>query len=552
MGNSSQYAVNPVVVLLVNTTLPQLDVKHLSASFDDLTVLNAKSASDAMDLIDRATPDLIISNVILPGVDGTELCRRVKSSAATSDIPVILVSESKHDADDAAVKAILEAGADDYLQAGTPSALLLKRVVWLITARKEKQAYRETKEALRQVGEQLRHAQKMESVGTLAGGIAHDFNNLLTAIIGYSELVLSRLDKANPIRAKIEEIHNAGERAVSLTRQLLAFSRKQTLEAKVIDLNSIVAGMSKLIHRLIGEDIEQVMDLAPDLGQVKADSGQIEQVIMNLAVNARDAMPHGGKLLIHTANVDADISYVRQDLSVKPGPYVMLAVSDSGCGMDEEIRSHIFEPFFTTKEKGKGTGLGLCTVYGIVKQNGGDILVDSQPGRGTTVKIYLPRVEVVAEVAQAHCAPVAAAGGTETVLVVEDEDTVRRLARVVLHLNGYTVLEARNADEALVICEQHPGLIHLMLTDVVMPGMSGRALFYCIAPLRPEMKVLYMSGYIEQAIFHQDMLDQPAPFIQKPFRPDALMRKVRQVLDDNKDTKSGPQTKPCSAADVAR
>jgi two-component system cell cycle sensor histidine kinase/response regulator CckA len=551
MGNISQCAGDPVAVLLVNATLPQLAVKHMSASFDGLTVFKAESASDAMDLIRRIGPDVIISNVRLPGADGIEFCRRIKSNAVTSDIPVILVSESSPDADEAAVRAGLDAGAHDYLQAGMPAALLLKRVECLITAHKERQAHRRTEESLRQVEEQLRHAQKMESIGTLAGGIAHDFNNLLTAIIGYSELVLGRLDKTNPIRTKVEEIHNAGERAVSLTRQLLAFSRKQTLEAKVIDLNGIVMGMSKLLHRLIGEDIEQVMELAPELGQVKADSGQVEQVLMNLAVNARDAMPEGGKLLIQTGNVDVDINYARQHLSVEPGPYVMLAVSDNGIGMDAETRRHIFEPFFTTKEKGKGTGLGLCTVYGIVKQNGGDICVDSQPGRGTTIKIYLPRVEVAPEVAQAHCAPMTAAGGTETVLVVEDEDTVRKLARVILHLNGYTVLEARNADEALVICEQHSGPIHLMVTDIVMPGMSGRALFYCIAPLRPEMRVLYISGYIEQAIFHSGVFDQPAPFLQKPFKPNALTRKVREVLDENKKAESAAQAKPYPTADIA-
>lgn len=550
MGNISQRAEDSIVVLLVNVTLPQLDTKHISISFKGLNVFNAKSASDAIDQIGRVRPDIIISNVILPEADGIEFCQRIKSNTITPDIPIILVSESKYDNDEAVVKAGLEAGADDYIQAGIPNPLLLKRVELLVTARREKQAYRQTEETLRQVEEQLRHAQKMESIGTLAGGIAHDFNNLLTAIIGYSELVLARLDKTNPIRTKIEEIHNAGERAVSLTRQLLAFSRKQTLEAKVIDLNGIVMGMNKLLHRLIGEDIEQVMELGPELGQVKADSGQVEQVIMNLAVNARDAMPQGGRLLIQTSNIDVDTNYARQHLSIEPGPYVMLAVSDNGIGMDEETRRHIFEPFFTTKEKGKGTGLGLCTVYGIVKQNGGDIRVDSQFGQGTRIEIYLPRVEVAVEAVQAHCAPVTMMGGTETVLVVEDEDTVRKLARVILHLNGYTVLEARNADEALVICEQHAGPIHLMVTDIVMPGMSGRALFYCIEPLRPELRVLYISGYIEQAIFHSGVFDQPAPFLQKPFKPNALTRKVREVLDEDKKAESNAQAKPDQTADI--
>lgn len=550
-GSLPQYIGDPVVLLLINTALPKLDAKHQSPPFDDVSICSVKTASEAMDLIERARPGLIISNVILQDLNGIELCRRIKSNADTSEIPIILVSELKDDADEVSLKAGLEAGADDYFQASTPGALLLKRVESLITTRKEKQARKQAEESLRQAEEQLRHAQKMESIGTLAGGIAHDFNNLLTAIIGYSELVLSRLDTASPLRTKVEEIHDAGERAASLTRQLLAFSRKQALEAKVIDLNNIVTGMGKLLHRLIGEDIEQVMDLAPELGQVKADSGQIEQVIMNLAVNARDAMPEGGKLLILTANVEVGTDYARESLSVGPGQYVMLAVSDTGCGMDEETQQRIFEPFFTTKEKGKGTGLGLCTVYGIVKQNGGDIRVYSHPGRGTTIKIYLPRVEVVVEAPQAHCPVVAAATGSETIIVVEDEETVRKLARVILHLNGYTVLEARNADEALVICEQHSGPIHLMLTDIVMPGMSGRALFYCIAPLRPEMKVLYMSGYIEQAILHQGVFNQPAPFLQKPFKPNVLTRRVREVLDENKKSESSTQIKPYPATDIA-
>ena len=379
--------------------------------------------------------------------------------------------------------------------------------------------------------EQLRQSQKMEAVGRLAGGVAHDFNNLLTAITGYSDLTLRRLEENNPLRRNIEEIRKAADRAANLTRQLLAFSRKQVLQPKVLNLNDVVSDMDKMLRRLIGEDIDLLCIPEPGLGCTKADPGQIEQVIMNLVVNSRDAMPRGGKLTIETQNVCLDDVYASEHVSIQPGAYVMLIISDTGCGMDSETQARIFEPFFTTKEQGKGTGLGLSTVYGIVKQSGGYIWVYSEVGRGTTFKIYLPRVdgEVQHEIAHKLLAPLPQ--GTETVLLVEDESMVRRMARQVLELNGYHMLEASGAQEAIEICGQYDMTIHLLLTDVVMPQMGGKELSDKIRTLRPQIKVLFMSGYTNDAIVHHGVLDRNVAFLQKPFVPSALAHKVREVLD---------------------
>ena len=383
----------------------------------------------------------------------------------------------------------------------------------------------------RQTQEQLLQSQRLESVGRLAGGIAHDFNNLLTVIGGYSDLLLAKIPADDPIGKDLREIRKAGERAAALTRQLLAFSRKQILEPKVLDLNDIVADLQKMLRRLIGEDVELTAARTPGLGRVKADPGQVEQVLMNLVVNARDAMPEGGKLTIEAANVALDEAYAAHHVAVRPGEYVMLAVSDTGCGMDEATKSRIFEPFYTTKERGKGTGLGLSTVYGIVKQSGGYVWVYSEPGQGSTFKIYLPRVEDPADKLSQGKARAVAPGGSEVVLLAEDEPVVRGLARRILESNGYTVFEARDGVEALEICERHQEVIHLMVTDVVMPKMSGRELAKRLETLRPAMKVLYLSGYTENAIVHHGVLDPGTAFLQKPFTPDHLARKVREVLD---------------------
>jgi len=386
----------------------------------------------------------------------------------------------------------------------------------------------------KQLEEQLRQSQKMEAIGRLAGGVAHDFNNLLTAIIGYSQLALGRLHQEDPMRKDLEEIEHAGQRAAALTGQLLAFSRKQVLQPQVLDLNSVVADLGKMLHRLIGEDVELVMRLNPDLGSVKADRGQIDQILMNLAVNSRDAMPNGGKLTIETANIELDESYASDHVDARSGGHVMLAISDNGAGMDKQTLSRIFEPFFTTKEQGKGTGLGLSTVFGIVKQSGGHIGVYSEPGMGTTFKVYLPRTDGELDHKERRVAATSHAKGTETILLVEDEGSVRKLARTILQNNGYTVFEAASSDEARDISEQHEGRIQLMLTDVIMPGTSGRELAQSVADSRPEMKVLYMSGYTDDAIVHHGVLDAETPFIQKPFTPDSLLRKIRDVLDSEK------------------
>ncbi len=383
----------------------------------------------------------------------------------------------------------------------------------------------------KQLEEQFRQAQKMEAVGRLAGGIAHDFNNLLTVISGYSELLLAERGGDDRLRRDVGEIRKSAQRATSLTRQLLAFSRQQVLQPQVLHLNTVVTDVGKMLQRLIGEDIDLVTALRPELGRVKADPGQLEQVLMNLAVNARDAMPQGGKLTIETANAELDDAYARRHVPARAGAYVLLAVSDTGCGMDAETRARVFEPFFTTKALGKGTGLGLSMAYGIVKQSGGYIWVYSEPGLGTTFKIYLPRVEEAAETTASSAQRAAPLGGSETVLLVEDDDSVRTLAREILERAGYTLLEARDGGEALAIGERHAGRIALLLTDVVMPGKRGREVAQCLAAIRPETKVLYMSGYTDNAIGDHGLLDRGTAFLSKPFTPDTLMRKVREVLD---------------------
>ncbi|MBI4529719.1 MAG: PAS domain S-box protein [Deltaproteobacteria bacterium] len=378
--------------------------------------------------------------------------------------------------------------------------------------------------------EQLRQSQKMEALGLLAGGIAHDFNNLLTTIIGYSDLLLNDLGPDDPRRKDAEEIKKAGKLAASLTRQLLTFSQKKVLQPKVLDLNAIIITLEKIVKRLLGQHIDVTIALDPQLGRVRAEQGQIEQVILNLAVNARDAMPNGGKLMIETANVELDENYARAHIEVEPGPYVMLSFSDTGLGMDAETRSRIFDPFFTTKEHGKGTGLGLAAVYGAVKQGRGSILVYSEPGKGTVFKIYLPRVEEEVEIRRKDREHLTSPGGGETILVVEHEEPLRDLVRVSLEQKGYRVLVASSADEAIRSCEQYPGPIHLMITDLVMPQMDGRRLAGELGAFRPEMKVLYMSGYAINTVLQHGVLDPNVPFLEKPFTSTLLARKVREVL----------------------
>jgi PAS domain S-box-containing protein len=386
----------------------------------------------------------------------------------------------------------------------------------------------------KQLEEQFHQSQKMEAVGRLAGGVAHDFNNLLTVITGYNDLLLEEhADNHDPDHVKLKQIKKAAEQATLLTRQLLAFSRKQVLQPRVLNLNTIVTNMETMLRRLIGEDIELIISLKEGVGLVKADPGQMEQVILNLAINARDAMPSGGKMTIETARVKLDETYARQHIGAKPGSYVMIAISDTGHGMDAETKSHIFEPFFTTKEPGKGTGLGLATVHGIINQSDGHIWVYSEPDKGTIFKVYLPQLEA-SEPLDDQDDPISTPPrrGSETILLVEDEDSVRGLACRILRGEGYLVLEASDGAEALQISADYPDPIHLLLTDVVMPsGLSGRQLAANLSPLRPQMKVLYMSGYTDDAIVHHGVLDEGIAFLQKPFTLLMLTHKVREVLD---------------------
>jgi signal transduction histidine kinase len=379
--------------------------------------------------------------------------------------------------------------------------------------------------------ERLRQSQKMEAIGKLAGGVAHDFNNMLSVILGYTELALNGLDPDEPMHADLREIKHAGERARDLTRQLLAFSRKQVLSPRVLQLDAVLRNLEQMLRRLLGEGIELALVVHRKSGKIHADPSQIEQVVMNLVVNARDAMPSGGKLIIETSDVELDGNYAAQHPDVVPGSYVMLAVTDTGIGMTKDTQAHIFEPFFTTKEHGKGTGLGLATVFGIVRQSGGHIWLYSEPGRGSTFKVYFPRTLLPEEGGTAKLTPARNLDGVETILIVEDDAQVRALASTVLRRSGYNVLEAESAGDAILIVEEYPARIHLLLTDVVMPRMNGKQLAERLLRLRTDLLVLYMSGYTDNAIVHHGVLDAGAAYLQKPLTPDSLLRRVRDLLD---------------------
>jgi signal transduction histidine kinase/ActR/RegA family two-component response regulator len=394
------------------------------------------------------------------------------------------------------------------------------------------------------IAEQLRQAQKMEAVGQLAGGVAHDFNNLLSVILSCSEFLLEDMAVGDAMRHDVDQIHHAGMRAAELTRQLLMFSRHQVVEPKVLDLNELLSGVDKMLQRVVGEHIALTKISETPLGCVRADPGSIEQVIMNLVVNARDAMPIGGRLTMETANVTLDETFAATHLGANHGPHVMLSVSDTGSGMDEATLARIFEPFFTTKEKGKGTGLGLSTVFGIVQRHHGTVWVDSEVGRGTTFKVYLPRIDEAADSRTAVA--VTTRRGSETILLVEDEDQVREVADGILRRHGYTVLAARTAGEALLCCEQHVGPIHLLLSDVVMPQMSGPLLAKRLVAMRPDMRVLCMSGYTDDAAVRHGVIDAELAYLQKPITVEALTGKVRSVLDD-----LGPKRRAVDGASVA-
>jgi two-component system cell cycle sensor histidine kinase/response regulator CckA len=389
----------------------------------------------------------------------------------------------------------------------------------------------EQKLATDKLQDQLRQAQKMEAIGRLAGGVAHDFNNLLSVIMGYASLAIDGMNEGDPLRSQLDEVLGASERARDLTRQLLAFSRQQVLEPRIVDLNRVIGQLERMLERLIGEDVELIAVKAPDLGQVLVDPSQMEQIVMNLVVNARDAMPKGGKLTIETANVDLDEAYASEHENVTAGPHVMLAVVDTGHGMDRATQARIFEPFFTTKEVGRGTGLGLSTVFGVVRQSGGHVYVYSEPGKGAAFKVYFPRVTGTEPVLQAHRA-VAPRSSLETVLVLEDEAQVRRVVVAMLQRGGYRVIEATRAEEALEAASDPSRTIDLLLTDIVMPGMSGPEVVKRIREIRPNLKAICMSGYTDETVFRHGILESGIAFLQKPITPDSLRQKVRGVLDE--------------------
>lgn len=489
----------------------------------DATVVSTRADFEA-ELAKKAY-DLILCDNRLPSFDGLAALRLVREKLP--EIPFIFVSGSI--GEDAAIEA-LQRGATDYILKDRPGRLAsaVRRAIHDSEERKKRQ---EAEEALRRSEEQVRQIQKLEAIGQLAGGVAHDFNNLLTIINGRSQLMMAKFQPEDPFRKELELIYKTGARAANLTRQLLAFSRKQVLQPRILDLNAVVSDITKMLRRLIGEDIELSLVLQPGLGHVKADPGQVEQVIMNLSVNARDAMPNGGKLTIETSNVDLIKKNAEDPVEMTPGAYVMFSVMDNGVGMDAETQKRAFEPFFTTKGVGKGTGLGLSTVYGIVKQSGGHIGFDSEPGKGTDFKIYLPRVEAALDSSAMKSASTLLSSGRETILVVEDEDEIRWLIQEVLHSFGYTVIQASNGRQALEFASQHTGPIDLLLTDIVMPEMGGRDLAAKLLAMRPTLRVLFMSGYTSDALVKQGIQEQQIAILEKPFAPDVLSHKIRELLN---------------------
>jgi signal transduction histidine kinase len=480
-----------------------------------------QSLKDFTERLNAKSYDIVLADQNLPGWTGMDALAALRS--LEKEIPFILITGSL--GEEAAVDCIKQ-GASDYVLKGRLARLhvAVRRVL-------EERTVRDERERLKV---QLSQAQRMEAIGRLAGGIAHDFNNHLGIIIGQSELLMDRLGGDESSLRRVGLIREASLRAAALTQQLLAFSRRQVLEPTILDLNTVIADLGKMLTPLIGENIELATSLDPALGKVRADTIQIDQIIMNLTINARDAMPQGGRLTIETMNVQLDESYAKAHPVVSPGWYVMLAVSDTGMGMDSETQSHMFEPFFTTKGKGTGTGLGLATVYGIVKQSMGYIWAYSELGKGTTFKIYLPRVEGEVPARELQGISPVHRGAGETVLVVEDEGMLRELSCEFLRACGYTVLEAGDGPEAIELSRQRQGPIHLLLTDAVMPKMSGRELAHQLFADRPEMKVLVVSGYTDDTALRNGLLEPRTAFLQKPLTRDSLLRKVRDVLDGGK------------------
>ena len=485
------------------------------------------SASAMKAALLRQTWDVVISDYEMPGFGGVEALQVLKESGL--DLPFILASAVV--TEEKAVAA-MKAGAHDFIMKGR-LARLVPAIERELREAESRVARKAAEAALRQSEEQFRQAQKLEAVGRLAAGVAHDFNNILTAINGHSEMLLRQMDAHDARRIHAEQVQKAATMAAGLTRQLLTFSRKQVIEPRVLRLNEVINNIEKMIGRLIGEDIELHTKLDAGVGHIKADSGQIEQVVMNLAVNARDAMPNCGTLTITTANAMLDESYVKNFPELSAGDYVLLTIADTGIGMTEKVKGHLFEPFFTTKPAGKGTGLGLATCFGIIKQSNGHINVYSELGKGTTFRIYFPRVQAESEPHYLRPEQLEVKGGTERVLLVEDETSVRELAAAVLQEKGYIVFEAVNGEDGLRTAHQKDGKIDLILTDVVMPLMGGKEMADAIHAAYPRTKVLFTSGYTEDTISHHGMLRPGINFLQKPYMPTTLASKVREVLDGN-------------------
>jgi signal transduction histidine kinase len=476
--------------------------------------------------LERQAWDIVISDYEMPHFGGFEALQLLKESG--QDLPFILVSAVV--SEETAVAA-MKAGAHDYIMK-RKLARLVPAIERELREAQTRIARKAAEEALRQSEEQLRQTQKIEAVGRLAAGVAHDFNNFLTAITGHSELLLRQMDADDPRRKNAEQIEKVAYMAAALTRQLLTFCRKQVIEPRVLELNAVIRNIERMLRLLIGEDIEFSTSLGLAAGHIKGDLGQMEQVIMNLAVNARDAMPKGGKLTITTANTTLDKNHLKNFPDLFAGDYVMIAIADTGTGMSEEVKAHLFEPFFTTKPLGKGTGLGLATCFGIVKQNNGLIRVHSELGRGTTFEIYFPQVQSAVEPSPVRITPRDPAGGSETVLLVEDEQAVRELAVAILRNKGYTVVEAANGEEGLRMARQHDRKIDLVLTDVVMPVMGGKEMTDVLCTSHPDTKVLFTSGYTGDALMDLGVLRSDIRFLQKPYFTATLTRKVREVLDE--------------------
>ena len=505
----------------------------------------AQTREDFLSALRQNGCSLVLADTSVPGFNGTAALALTR--AFHPDMPFLFVSSAQ--GEDFAID-MMQRGATDYIFKQRLGRLVpsIKRTLRDLEERLER---RRAEDALRISEKQFRQAQKMEAVGRLAGGLAHDFNNLLTVILGHSQILLTDLAPGTPIRLKIEEMQSAGQRAAALIRQLLAFSRKQALEPKVFPVNSAIGNIETMLRRLIGEDIQLVIRLDPADGHVKADPGQLEQVIMNLVVNGRDAMPNGGLLAIETSQVELTRTPMHHLQPLPLGHYVKLTVTDTGCGMDANILAHLFEPFFTTKEEGKGTGLGLSTVFGIVTTYGGGIDVWSQIGHGTTLDLYFPRADPQAMTAQATEPPDRLLRGSETILLVEDDTAVRDLVRNELTKIGYQVMEARNGVEACLTATQQSLHVDLLLTDVVMPGMNGRELAQHLSVIKPNLRVLFMSGYLDDISVNRGMDPHRTTFLQKPFTPDLLLRTVRALLDSS-SSGSGPAHQSSSSFDPSR